>query len=135
MYSLPRHVRDYIHARPPARHIRTPPAARRYLKPGRGWSGDAPRATLIKDADPHVWFVLGLGPGFACGVAAGSDDAAATDDEDEAADADAESKQEALDALSDAVAVDEGVVGFFANLDYTVGMTSRPVEIPTLSNR
>ena len=35
---------------------------RQYLKPGRPWSATAPRTALIKEADPRVWFVLGLGP-------------------------------------------------------------------------
>lgn len=96
------------------------------MKPNRAWSQQTARTDLIRAAEPHVWFVLGLGPGFTCGTEDGGGSSDGDGDVNEGSDDDDECRQEAIDALLDAIAADEDVVGFFANLDYTPGMLSRP---------
>jgi Tat protein secretion system quality control protein TatD with DNase activity len=81
---------------------------RQWLKPGRPWKADAVRTKMMLEADPHTFFVVGLGPGFLMRKS-GDEDASEDDDDD---------LEEAVDALVEAIEVDDRVVGFYAKLEY-----------------
>jgi Tat protein secretion system quality control protein TatD with DNase activity len=89
---------------------------RQLLKPGRPWNADAVRTKMMLEADPHTFFVVGLGPGFLMsksGADADMDDEDASEDDD-----DDDDLEEAVDALMEAIEVDDRVVGFYAKLEY-----------------
>lgn len=114
---------------------------RQLLKPERRWNGgDAPRIKVILDADPHVFFVVGLGPGFFQTASTHDDDH--HDDNDDDGNEDDESQQDssnkgdkdvlllllhdanhnkvndaAVLAISDAIENDDRVVGVFCKLE------------------
>lgn len=90
---------------------------RQLLKPGKAWKPNAQRNAYMKEADPHTFFVLGLGNGFLHG--SGDDD----DSEDEG---DADEVEEAISALLDAMDVDDTIVGVFVKLDYSSDYLERP---------
>ena len=81
---------------------------RQYIKANKPiWKKNAPRVNMMMEADPRLFFVIGLGHGFCEG---GDDD----DDDDDA-----------MDALADALDDDDRVVGFCAKLDYAPDMIAR----------
>jgi Tat protein secretion system quality control protein TatD with DNase activity len=119
---------------------------RQLLKPERPWNGDAPRIKDILDTDPHVFFVVGLGPGFLIHSHDDhdhdhdhdhDDDDDDDDDDDESQDSNKDDKDvqdathakendEAVLALSDAIEHDDRVVGVFSKLDYSSNVLNRP---------
>lgn len=100
------------------------------------------RCRFILGADPHTYFVLGLGPGFCTGSSSSNnangggdeddDDSEeeADDDEDDDEEEEEAAKdqfQEAVSALTDSMDRDGNVVvGVWAKLDYTAAILERP---------
>lgn len=82
---------------------------RQYIKANKPWKKDSPRVLSMTEADPNLFFVIGLGHAYL----EGEDD----DDNDE--------YERAIEALADAMDEDERVVGFCAKLDYSPDMTIR----------
>jgi hypothetical protein len=107
---------------------------RQLLKPGRPWKADAPRTKMMLEADPHTFFVVGLGPGFLLTDTYDDDDTDTDDDDDDdgspLSDAQKEDEdedfEEAVDALCEAMDVDDRVVGVYAKLDYAPEMLEFP---------
>jgi Tat protein secretion system quality control protein TatD with DNase activity len=101
---------------------------RHMLKAEKSWNGQGAAIQWIKEADPHLYFVVGLGPTF--GV---SRKATASDDEDSQTDDEADDvptsleddMEAAVDALTDALEDDESVVGVYGKLDYRPEVLSR----------
>ena len=88
---------------------------RQLLKPGRPWNAGSVRTKMMLEADPHTFFVVGLGPGFLMSKYSEMDDEDASEDDSEDGNDDLE---EAVDALVEAIEVDDRVVGFYAKLEY-----------------
>ena len=78
---------------------------RQYIKASKPWKSSAPRVTMMLEADPHLFFVVGLGSGFL-----------ERDDEDD---------EYAVEALLDAIGSDVRVVGVCAKLEYAPDMVVR----------
>lgn len=104
---------------------------RQLLKPGRPWNANAPRIKDICDTDPHVFFAVGLGPGFLIqshkGHHGDDDESQGSHDEHDLQDCNHDEKyEEAVLALLDAIEHDERVVGVFVKLDYSSEYLNRP---------
>jgi Tat protein secretion system quality control protein TatD with DNase activity len=84
---------------------------RQYIKANKPWKKDSPRVLSMMEADPNLFFVIGLGHAYLEAV---------DDDED-----DNDEYERAIEALADAMDEDERVVGFCAKLDYAPEMTVR----------
>jgi Tat protein secretion system quality control protein TatD with DNase activity len=78
---------------------------RQYIKASKPWKSSAPRVTMMLEADPNLFFVVGLGSGFL-----------ERDDEDD---------DYAVEALVGAIGGDARVVGVCAKLDYAPDMVAR----------
>ena len=92
---------------------------RQYIKASKPWSTQTPRVISMREADPHLFFVIGLGPGFLeCNSSHYNNNESNDDDDDDDMD-------EAVNALVDALEDDERVVGFCAKLDYTADTITR----------
>jgi Tat protein secretion system quality control protein TatD with DNase activity len=89
---------------------------RQYIKASKHWSTQAPRVISMKEADPHLFFVIGLGPGFLEHIYGHDND---DDNSHDNGNSNDDEMDEAVDVLVDAMEDDERVVGFCAKLDYT----------------
>eukprot|EP00978_Attheya_sp_CCMP212_P019960 scaffold56706_cov54-Attheya_sp.AAC.3 len=90
------------------------------------WNPTAQRITWMKEADPHIFFVLGLGPAY---LPSPSHNKQNNDDDDDCEDDQEEEEddmEEAVDDLMDAIESDDCVVGVHAKLDYSPELLERP---------
>jgi Tat protein secretion system quality control protein TatD with DNase activity len=103
---------------------------RHMLKAGKSWNGQGAAIQWIKEADPHLYFVVGVGPTFGVSSKAtdASDDEDSETDDEEANDVPTSREDDmeaAVDALTDALEDDETVVGVYGKLDYRPEVLSR----------
>lgn len=103
---------------------------RQYLKPNRPWNPEGARNVEMMDAEPHIYYVLGLGPRFFLDETQVDDDDDDDDSEDEEDDLEDEDQDEdntpGIEALTDAIESDDLVLGFCAKLDYTPSVLKLP---------
>jgi Tat protein secretion system quality control protein TatD with DNase activity len=112
---------------------------RQYLKLGKTWNPTAPHIHRMIAADPHVYFVIGLGHGYLEEI---SDLILEEEEEEEKSFNNSEqnvlddnSMQDAIDLLVTAFDSDDRIVGFCAKLDYSldaISRTSREIQLRRL---
>ena len=87
---------------------------RQYLKANKPWKRNSPRVITMMEADPNLFFVIGLGHAFLEG-----------DDDDDEHDGYEDEREHAIDSLASALLEDDRVVGFCAKLDYSPDCLAR----------
>jgi hypothetical protein len=92
---------------------------RQFLKPGKPWQKNAARTQMVLDADPLVFFVVGLGPGFLLGESQREDDGDSHCDNDDQTASNSNEMDQAVTELLAAAEADDRVVGFCCKLDYS----------------
>jgi Tat protein secretion system quality control protein TatD with DNase activity len=95
---------------------------RQYLKVGKKWNPTAPHVLRMLSADPHVYFVIGLGHGYLEGIDVIEEENQIYNSEDSDND---DNEQDAIDILTSALDEDDRIVGFCAKLDYSLEAISR----------